>query len=126
MRIIHAGLVCTKEETADKFYQEVLGLTKQEPKVLDRHLSKAIFGIDAEMEMINYTSDDTHFEIFIHDREKQIGGIIEHLCIEVDDRARFLDRCRSYNVSINKIPKGEKFLVFIWDFDGNLFEVKEK
>lgn len=126
MRVEHAGLVCAKEETADKFYKDVLGLTKQEPKILDRPLSKAIFGVDAEIKMINYTDDSNHFEIFIHDCETKQQPIIEHLCLEVDDRTRFLDRCRDHGVSINSIQKGEKVVVFIWDFDKNLFEIKEK
>lgn len=126
MKIAHAGLVCASEETADTFYQEVLGLTKQEPKILARPLSNAIFGVDAELKMINYADDASHFEIFIHDGEKKHPAIIEHLCIEVDDRTRFLDRCRACGVSVNSIPKGEKTIVFIRDFDGNLFEVKEK
>ena len=120
----HAGLVCATEENADRFYQELLGLIKNSPSILPRSLSKAIFGIDSDLTMINYMKEGLHFEIFIQDQKKKNSGTIEHLCIEVENRQEFIDRCRSMGVTLNQIQKGEKKLVFITDFDGNLFEVK--
>lgn len=126
MNLKHTGLVCAKEETADKFYQNLLGLTKNNPKILPRDLSKQIFGIDSELKMINYMNEDLHFEIFIHEEEKAPSGRIEHICIEVDDRKEFLNRCQSLGVAILQIQKEQKTLLFIWDFDRHLFEVKER
>ena len=67
MIIKYVGLICSEEETADKFYKEVLGLIKMEPGILPAALSKDIFNVDSELKMINYLNDKIHFEI----KEKQ-------------------------------------------------------
>ena len=126
MIIKYVGLICSEEENADKFYKEVLGLRKMEPRTLPAALSKDIFNVDSELTMINYLNDEIHFEIFIHDQVKNTTEIIEHICLEVDDRKNFINRCESLGVRFNKIQKEEKTLVFIWDFDNHLFEIKEK
>ena len=123
MLLKHAGLTCSSEENSDKFYKDFLGLNKSEPKTLTPDLSKAIFNLDAELQMINYMNDHIHFEIFIADQSSTSPRPIEHLCLEVDDLAGFIEKCRSMQVEVTLIPKGDKTLTFIKDFDGNLFEV---
>ncbi len=126
MRLKHVGLTCSTEDNADKFYQDLLGLNKSEPKTLPSDLSKAIFNLDAELPIINYMDRNVYFEIFITSENKSNNLKIEHLCLEVDDLTGFIDKCRSMNVEITQIPKGDKTLTFIKDFDGNLFEIKER
>jgi catechol 2,3-dioxygenase-like lactoylglutathione lyase family enzyme len=126
MLLRHVGLICSSEENSDKFYQDLLGLNKSEPKTLPSDLSKAIFNLDAELPIINYMDRNVYFEIFITSENKSNNLKIEHLCLEVDDLTGFIDKCRSLNVEITQIPKGDKTLTFIKDFDGNLFEIKDK
>jgi catechol 2,3-dioxygenase-like lactoylglutathione lyase family enzyme len=126
MLLRHVGLICSSEENSDKFYQDLLGLNKSEPKTLPSDLSKAIFNLDAELPIINYMDRNVYFEIFITSENKRNNLNIEHLCLEVDDLTGFIDKCRSLNVEITQIPKGDKTLTFIKDFDGNLFEIKDK
>ena len=47
-------------------------------------------------------------------------------CLEVADLESFLEKCRSLKVDVARIPKGDKILTFIRDFDGNLFELKNR
>jgi len=54
MLLKHAGLACSTEDKADKFYRDLLGLKKSESKYLSADLSKAIFDLDSELQMINY------------------------------------------------------------------------
>ncbi|MFC1516880.1 VOC family protein [Thermodesulfobacteriota bacterium] len=128
MFLKHVALVCRSEKNSDTFYEQLLGLKKQDPKMLPDDLSKQIFNLDAEYPIINYIDDNSHFEIFIddslvpHQNEKKI----EHVCIEIEDLEAFLEKCRALDVGIRQIPKGEKLLTFIRDFDGNLFEIKSK
>jgi len=49
---------------------------------------------------------------------------IAHTCLEVDNFEVFLENCSRLNVDVARIPKGDKILTFIRDFDGNLFEIK--
>ena len=123
MLLRHVGLTCGTEDNADKFYRDLLGLNKSEPKTLPPDLSKAIFNLDAELQMINYMDENIHFEIFITNRHSTTPSQIDHQCLEVENRSVFIEKCRSLGVETALIPKGDKTLTFIKDFDGNLFEI---
>jgi len=123
MLLKHAGLTCSTEDNADKFYRDLLGLNKSEPKTLPPDLSKAIFNLDAELQMINYMDENIHFEIFITNRYSTTPSQIDHQCLEVENLSAFIEKCRSLGVETALIPKGDKTLTFIKDFDGNLFEI---
>ena len=126
MQLKHAGLLCATEENADTFYEDMLGLTKNPPKILSHDLAQAIFGVDTDLKMINYTNDDLHFEIFVYPQKHVASETIAHICLEVDDRKAFLHRCETMGIRTTIIPKANKTLVFVYDLDGNLFEIKEK
>ena len=124
MVLRHVGLACRTEENSDRFYKDLLRLEKSEAKALPASLSKSIFNLDSELVCINYRDEHLHFEIFITDRSKDTGRQIEHLCLEVADLNDFLNRCNTLGVEVAYFPKGDKTLIFIRDFDGNLFEIK--
>jgi len=123
---IHTALVCSSEEHADKFYKALLGLEKAEPKTLPADLSQAIFGIYTDLTIINYTGDGMHFEVFIDANQADSKPKIEHTCIEVESRGRFLEECDKLGITANQVPKGEKILLFVNDPDGNMFEIKTR
>ena len=124
MILRHVALTCSSEEKSDKFYNSLLGLQKSEPKTIPATLSKALFGIDAELKIINYRNEYLHFEIFLTRHNHSSVNRIEHVCLEVDDLTAFLEKCRTLLVKIVQVPKGNKLLTFISDDDGNLFEIK--
>ena len=120
----HIALVCASEENADNFYQKLLGLKKSAQKTLPRNLSAAIFGINKELQIINYIGDGSAFEIFIDSQRTDCPRQIEHTCIEIEDQVAFLDACQDLGVKTNLVQKEAKTLIFVHDFDGNLFEIK--
>jgi catechol 2,3-dioxygenase-like lactoylglutathione lyase family enzyme len=124
MRLQHVALTCSSEKNSDRFYKDLLGLEKSEPKSLAGPLSKAIFKVDAELLMVQYRGKEIHFEIFITDHPVNNNRQIDHVCLEVDDLKSFLKKCRDLDVKISQIPKGDRILTFIRDFDGNIFEIK--
>lgn len=126
MILRHVALTCSSEENSDRFYQDLLGLEKSEPKILPSSLSRAIFNIDNELRMINYTGKAVHFEIFIAKDSKRSANPIAHVAIEIDDQEAFLKKCAEVDVNVSQIPRGDRTLIFIRDFDGNLFEIKHK
>ena len=126
MNLRHVALACSSEENADKFYKDLLGLKKAEPKHLPPALSKAIFNIESEQIIINYVGDTVHFEIFINHRTVQNTGKVEHVCLDVIDLDDFLAKCRRLGIKIIQVPKADKLLTFIMDYDDNLFEIKSK
>jgi len=125
MFLRHTALTCNSEENADKFYRDLLGLEKTEPKTLPVALSRAIFNLDAQMKIINYLDENVHFEIFITGRIDKGSTQIAHSCLEVDNRTKFIEKCEKMGVDISQIPKGNATLTFIRDYDGNLFEIKQ-
>jgi catechol 2,3-dioxygenase-like lactoylglutathione lyase family enzyme len=126
MNLRHVALACSSEEKADKFYADLLGLKKEEPKRLPPALSKAIFDIASEQIIINYVGDTVHFEIFINHRRTERAGKVEHVCLDVFDLDDFLAKCRRLEIKIIQVPKADKLLTFIMDYDDNLFEIKNK
>ena len=124
MLLRHIALTCSSEEKSDKFYKSLLGLKKSEPKTIPPDLSKALFDIDSELKIINYQDDFLHFEIFITRHNHSGIRRIEHVCLEVDGLAAFLEKCRTLQVKIVQVPREDKLLTFISDDDGNLFEIK--
>ena len=120
MVLRHIGLTCGSVENSDRFYKDLLGLEKSEPKTLPASLSKSIFNLDAELVMINYLNEDLHYEIFITARSQDSSRQIEHLCLEVADLSVFLNKCDSLGVEVARIPKGDKMLTFIRDFHRQL------
>jgi catechol 2,3-dioxygenase-like lactoylglutathione lyase family enzyme len=126
MKLRHVGLTSSSEKNSDKFFGELLGLEKLEPKTLPASLSQALFNVDADLKVINYTSDHAHFEIFIGAPEKSSVRRIAHVCLDVDDLSAFVQKCRSLKVSVLQVPKGDSLLTFIKDDDDNLFEIRER
>jgi catechol 2,3-dioxygenase-like lactoylglutathione lyase family enzyme len=124
MILRHVALTCSAEDKADKFYESLLGLQKSEPKTIPPALSKALFDINSELKIINYLNEYLHFEVFLTRRNKSSVKRIEHVCLEVDNLAAFLEKCRTLQVKMIQVPREDKLLTFISDYDGNLFEIK--
>ena len=124
MLLKHVALVCSSEEKSDKFYESLLGLKKVSSKMIPSSLSKQIFNLNSELKIIDYAVDEIHFEVFISDQKVADDIKIEHICLEVDDLEVFLNKCKDMGVKILQIPKEVGFLIFISDYDGNLFEIK--
>ena len=126
MQLKHVALVCSSEKNSDTFYRDLLGLEKKGSKVLPDTLSRKIFDLNSEYTIINYADNTLHFEIFIDNPEDTPINGLAHVCLEVDDLPAFLEQCRSLGTPARQIPKENGVITFISDFDGNLFEIKEK
>jgi catechol 2,3-dioxygenase-like lactoylglutathione lyase family enzyme len=126
MLLKHVALVCSSENNSDKFYKDLLGLEKKDTKVLPKTLSRQIFDLDAEYQIVNYANNTVHFEIFLANQGGAHKSGLAHICLEVDDLSEFLKRCRSMRTHTRQIPKGKGVITFITDFDGNLFEIKKR
>jgi catechol 2,3-dioxygenase-like lactoylglutathione lyase family enzyme len=53
----HIGIVCRSEPMAARFYGELLGLRQADTKTLPAALARQLFGIDAELPIVNYVGD---------------------------------------------------------------------
>ncbi|MDX1708258.1 MAG: hypothetical protein R3274_06635 [Desulfobacterales bacterium] len=124
MILRHAALTCSSERNSDRFFKDLLGLEKETPKTLAPSLARAIFNVDTELMMINYRSENVHFEIFITGKAVIQNSPIDHVCLEVKDLEAFVAQCHRLEMGIIKVTKGDRILTFIRDDDGHLFEIK--
>jgi len=125
MRILHTGLGASCVSNADLFFQQLLGLEKGAPAIVAAELCRAIFAIDRELTIINYTAEGIRFEVFIDPSYRAPEQTVLHSCIEVDDQAEFLQKCAANGLKVSRTPKGNSFVSFVSDLDGNLYEIKE-
>lgn len=126
MRILHIGVGASSEGNADRFFRDLLGLAKAEPYVLPAGLSRSIFAIERELAVINYSAEGVRCEVFVDPLYRAPAPTVLHSCFEVDDQAGLLERCAAAGLRVSRTPRGDSFVAFVADPDGNLFEIKEK
>ncbi len=126
MRLVHAALVSRSLLNADRFFEQILGLQKVKQTTLPKDLTQKVFNRPLECRALVYSGSGFAIEVFVSDAVKPPTDPLEHLCLEIEDRDDFLERCRAAGLPVKRVPKGDSFLVFIEDFDGNLYEIKEK
>jgi len=120
----HVALQCNDNKEAEIFFTEILGIPINKKFTISRELSEAIFDIDQSVDVEVYGNNETIFEIFINPTEENRG--YGHVCIEIDNKKEFIARCKRYEIKPKVISKDGKRLLFVRDFSGNLFEIKEK
>jgi len=120
----HVALKCNDEEGAKTFFTDILGIPLIKKFAISGDLSEAIFGIKGNVDILVYDNNETRFEVFIGQVGKKHG--YEHTCIEVDDKSEFIDRCKKHEIEPISVNKEGRDILFVRDYSGNLFEVKEK
>jgi len=125
MKLHHVAVVCSSLKNADRFYGEILGLQQIKTSVLNRELAEKIFDADLECQFILYENENFTIEVFIIPAAQQKITPIAHLCLEVDNKEKFAKNCQANGLVVKKIPRGNSLLIFVKDYDGNLFEIKE-
>lgn len=126
MKFVHTGLGASSEENADRFFVNILALEKSAPKVLNKEITYAIFGISEELLIINYKNENVHYEILVYNEYRAPEKQIAHSCLQVKDLINIVNKCRKTGLKVVEVPKGTGVVTFISDFDGNLFEIKEE
>jgi catechol 2,3-dioxygenase-like lactoylglutathione lyase family enzyme len=126
MKLHHVAVVCRSKENADRFYRKILGLPKVKASLLSEDLAEAIFHVAQRCDVVTYGNENMLVEVFVPESPAENRAPFVHLCVEVENREQFARRCRDMALTVNRIQKGDSLLVFVADYDGNLFEVKER
>jgi catechol 2,3-dioxygenase-like lactoylglutathione lyase family enzyme len=126
MRLHHVAVVCRSRENADRFYHKILGLPKIKDSLLSEDLAEAIFQVAQRCTVITYGNENMLVEVFVPETPAENKAPCVHLCLELENREEFIRKCRDMALTVNRIKKGDSLLVFVADYDGNLFEVKER
>ncbi len=120
----HVALCCQEKRSLSVFYEQMLGAIVVKSFNLDDELFQRIFDKKGSAEVFVYETRSLRFEIFVTD-VKMLRGCA-HVCIEVDDKKEFAKQCDNHQIPVKWVNKEEKRLLFVSDFSGNLFEIKEK
>lgn len=120
----HIGLQYKSKEEAETFFTEILGIPEKKEFTIPAELGKSIFGFEKEVKVKVFSNEKVTFEIFIGNEARKFS--YEHICLEIVDKERFISRCKSHGIEPIFIKKGDKELLFIRDFSGYLYEIKEK
>ncbi|KYK30303.1 MAG: hypothetical protein AYK22_04155 [Thermoplasmatales archaeon SG8-52-3] len=123
VKTLHVSLQYSNRKKAEIFFNKILGLKLNKTFTLSKDLSNQIFNIDEEVIVDVYSNDKAYFEVFITKIITKYN--FEHICIEIDNKKEFIEICKSYGLKPIFVKKGEKTLLFIKDFSGYLFEIKE-
>ena len=126
MKLNHIALAVSREENADLFYGRLLGLKKVRTKTVSQDLAKTVFDLAQEYKVLDYADEELRFELFIDPGFKVHVAHPAHLGLDVDDREDFKSRASALGFEVRQVPKGDRLLLFVKDFDGNLFEIKAK
>lgn len=125
MNLHHAAIVCRSRDNADRFYGGILGLQHIKTATLDPMMAEQIFGIARECQFMLFSNEQLTVEIFITDTGDKKSPSFEHLCLEVKNSDQFAEKCETQDLEVRRIPRGDTELIFVKDYDGNLFEIKE-
>jgi hypothetical protein len=124
IKTLHIALQNSDKKQAEIFFTKILKLPLIKTFTISDELSNEIFGFNQDVIVDVYGNEESCFEVFIS--KKQINKGYEHTCIEINDKKNFINKCKRYKIEPIFVKKGTKTLLFIKDFSGNLFEIKEK
>ena len=123
MKINHIAIQVKNEENAELFLTKVLELRKVFGFKMDSGLAETIFGIKKDVQVETFANDNTKIEVFI--TGENVLSSFCHICLEVPDKEILIKRCGKYGIVPKIVKRNDKELLFIRDFSGNLFEIKE-
>ncbi len=118
----HVAIHCSNRKHADIFFTKILDLTKIKQFSLSADMSLSIFGVDKHVDIDVYGNDSFCIEVFCIENQHPKG--FSHLCIRVNNRAEFIQRCEQYKLSPYTVQKDGKEYLFVRDFSNNLYEIK--
>jgi hypothetical protein len=120
--IQHVAMQYKNRKQAETFFTKILGIPFIKTFTVSKELSDSIFGLKEEVIVDVYSDEKAYFEIFITKIKRKHG--FEHIGLEIKDKEEFIKRCKSYDIEPLYVKKGEKILLFIKDYAGNIFEIK--
>lgn len=121
----HIGITITDPTEIEDFYKELLGLELEREFTLSKDLNQKIFGFYESVPIYLMKNGDINIEIFVTHLPSRKN--YTHLCIELENREKFVEKAKQKNYRTVVLERPERpDLIFIRDKFGNLFEIKEK
>lgn len=142
MELVHAGLLSTTKQHAVSFFEDLLGLEPSREYSIPAELTNDLFGLPWDMDVILYPLTHGALEVFMFpdddtlqptdhhgnthfvEHTQIIKPLVNHISISVEDRSDLMRRAGELGFRVfEKIREGKANLVFIYDRDGNAFEI---
>lgn len=118
----HIAICVNDLKKAKLFYEKILGMENAYNFTIDNKLAKTLFNEEESINVSVYSKDNLKIEVFV---TKEISpSKYSHICINVNNLEYILSQCKKYNVKIIIGHSRGKKIVFINDFSGNLYELK--
>ena len=126
MKIEHLAVSSNSEEDSDNFFIKLLGLKKLRSFVVSSELMEQFFKIKKEHKVIRYGNEEVSIEVFITEDKSKAIDKFTHMCLVIEDRAKLIDTARQMNYEVNRVPRknSDVFYLFLKDKYGNLYEIK--
>ncbi len=125
MTLNHIGLMNFNEADAHNFYGHILGFEEQYRFSLTPEESQSIFSLPQELTVIVFSNGQLKLEIFIPQKSVTFNTGTTHVCLNVEHREMIVERCRQKGLPVLTMQRNDRTAVFVKDFAGNIFELKE-
>ncbi len=125
-KLEHIAVSANSEEQSDRFFIELLGLTKTRAFSVAAELIRAFFGVEREIRIIRYSNDHLDVEVFVTEDDARSNDLFTHSCLVVEDQDDFENRARSMGLEVVHVLKkgSDTYYLFVKDFFGNIYEIK--
>lgn len=124
MVLDHVGISNKDEDSAVRFYRDLLGLEKIKDSAVEPDLSRKLFSVDRRIKMLVYGNNELKIEIFIVPGFAAPSPPIPHFCLKVNDFNGFLKKAKQCGVNVIAAERGGRTVFFVEDFSGNRIEIK--
>lgn len=123
-RIDHIAVWNSCEKNAYVFYHDILGFEYLYEFHATKRVVEDIFVLNEPMNIIVFGNEGTKIEVFINDIRSLAQHPINHICFDVENVEDVMEKVEKMNLPRRIIKRNEHNIIFIKDFDGNLFEIK--
>ncbi|MFC2173438.1 VOC family protein [Acidobacteriota bacterium] len=121
---LHFATTFSSEDKARSLFGDLFGLTVIKEFSVDENLCGSLFEINQPVKIILFDAGPVAVEVFVSPETAGRSGWFDHLCVQVDDRSSFVERAEGMGLEIRRYVKNGKEIVFLKDWDGNLYEIK--
>jgi len=126
MKFVHGALRVSSSDEASRFYEELLGFSLLREYKIKKELTSKLFGIRRDFLIRLYDAGGgVSLEVFIDGKKEEPSPTLAHVCLQVEDRKSLTKKAKEMGFRIVEVEReGTYDLVFIYDNDGNVFEIK--
>ncbi len=126
MLLNHVGIINKSREQALRFYRDFLGFEMTREVTVSQELSKQLFAVSRDVQMLVFEKDEMKIEVFICPDCKQPSPDFRHIGLLLKNFSEIIEKAPQAGIELITGKTKEKTVYFIKDFSGNLIEIKQQ